>query len=390
MAIRRSKRLKRIGANKRNSIAYVVVIALSVAVVALNLWQGERSLRGDCGTAPAPPVPDGVADGMTPELARLLHPLYRVSLRDQVFFMTGHLSAESPTGHEPGEYVSDHLSRGEMYESSLTEGILRYLRRLTKGGDVLDIGMNIGTVSVPVARLCGGCRVIGIEAAPANYRKAVANARLNGVANLETLNFAVQDMSNVTTLVIDTPKGNMAMGTVTGVEKKWRRQDQVVGARVPATTLDALRPRLRNVRVVKLDVEGSELRVMQGGLRWLSERPPCVIIVEVDKVDKTALAVLLAGKGYVMRDAQEEGIRTRTPNVVFKHNGEDCAELRDIDGEGDDGPLGPFSRQVSKTVTRKRIVKRGGKVISEELLSVEDHQWTRLNQSFSYVVSGLT
>lgn len=181
----------------------------------------------------------------------------------------------------------------------------------------------------------------------------MANARLNGISNLQPINVALQDRQNVTSLMFETFKGNMAMGTIAGTEWSQKDKEDVEEVRVAATTLDHLRSQLRSVRVVKVDIEGSELLAMRGGLRWLEETPPCVIIMEVDKIDAKAMAVLLAGKGFAMFKAELEGIRTKTPNAVFKHNSEGCK---------------PQQSSVTRTIRKTRTVIRGGKVIHREVI----------------------
>ena len=68
----------------------------------------------------------------------------------------------------------------------------------------MDIGKNIGLISIPSAYFCQDCKVIGIEAISSNFQKAVANGKFNGLSNLQQINVALQDPQNVTSLMFET------------------------------------------------------------------------------------------------------------------------------------------------------------------------------------------
>ena len=252
------------------------------------------------------PLPTLSEYSITPQLARVLYPLHRVTFRGREFFVTGHEE----------DYSNRFMNKGVFYEISLAQGILRYHRQL--GGNILEIGMNIGSICIPVASFCQGCKVIGIEATPTSFHKAVANRKLNGLLNLRTLNVALQDEENVTSLIIQNSPGNMSgsrmvVGNITNEEN----------FRIEATTLDKLRPELQNIRIAKVGIEGAE-KVLKGGMQWLGENPPCVIIMEIDRIKSHAMVHLLESKGFTAFDASQEGIRTSSPNIVFKHEDQGC------------------------------------------------------------------
>ena len=290
-------------------LSMLLVVVLMFSMLPLSEWE-ERSPEQEY-TKPAKAMRDVE---VTPEHATLLYPLHKITFNDHTFFMTG---------HDSGEYMSKiHMSKGKFYETSVTEAVLRYQKQY--GGDILDIGMNIGSISIPAAHFCQGCKVIGIEAIESNFWKAIANGNINGLSNLVQIHVALQDQPDVTSMKFDVNPANMGMSHK--INPRSDKEVEVEEISVRATTLDNLRKNLGNVRVVKVDVEGSEFIAMNGGLKWLEESPPCVIIMEVDKIDLNVMTSLLEGKGFTKRSAQEESIQTVTPNAVFKSTKKECMQ----------------------------------------------------------------
>lgn len=133
-----------------------------------------------------------------------------------------------------------------------------------KPGDVtVDVGANIGEVSVILSQRVGGAgRVFTFEPNPRIYRYLLGNLALNRCAN--------------------TTARNLAMGAAPGMvrmsDDKWDDMNRVVeggAVEVACSTLDAELPAGGPIAFLKIDVEGSELRVLEGGVRTLA-RTQCV------------------------------------------------------------------------------------------------------------------
>lgn len=75
---------------------------------------------------------------------------------------------------------------------------------------------------------------------------------------------------------------------------------------VVSVTLDWLAGRLPRPQVVKIDVEGAEREVLQGGFELLREARP-VILCEVGAESAAAVTALLKGLGYRLYDAEAAG-----------------------------------------------------------------------------------
>ncbi len=132
-----------------------------------------------------------------------------------------------------------------------------------RSGDVaVDVGANIGEVAIILSRRVGETgRVFAFEPNPRVYRFLLGNLALNGCRNVTPINLAV----------------GARAGTVRMSNDKVDDMNRVVDdgtMEVPSTTLDA-RELPDRIAFLKVDVEGSELRVLEGAQRVLA-RTQCV------------------------------------------------------------------------------------------------------------------
>jgi FkbM family methyltransferase len=129
------------------------------------------------------------------------------------------------------------------------------------GNTVLDIGANIGAVTIPLAKR--GIRVVAYEPLTANVDALRLAIEANRLGDLVTVQHAA---------CWDRPGklrigGHSAWGSVCdrGVEE------------VDAITIDSNLPNDTNVSAVKIDVEGAELQVLRGMIHLLKSQKPHVI-----------------------------------------------------------------------------------------------------------------
>jgi FkbM family methyltransferase len=144
------------------------------------------------------------------------------------------------------------------------------------GGVCVDVGANVGLHTVVMSRLVGpGGRVFAFEPDPHNFRLLETNLRLNGARNATARQCAIGDADGVCRLARN-PR-NYADCRVTSDLPAWSSHE------VPMTTLDAALPDLPPgaIRFLKLDVQGSECRVLRGMRRTLVRHPDLVMVVEV-------------------------------------------------------------------------------------------------------------
>lgn len=154
-----------------------------------------------------------------------------------------------------------------------------FLDRITRPGmTFLDIGANEGLFSLFAARKVGPAgRVIAAEPSSRERERFERNLARNRIANVTVLPCAIGNAPGSARLQIANSghAGHNTLGAFT-----YDDVSAVDFEEVPVETLDALAQRLSigSVDVVKIDVEGSELKVLQGGAELLRRTRPVMLI----------------------------------------------------------------------------------------------------------------
>ena len=167
---------------------------------------------------------------------------------------------------------------------------LRYLR---PGDHFVDVGANVGVFSTLIGTRLPGVRITAIEPFPPVREDLEANLALNDL-KIAVVGSAVSDEAGEATFeVLDRD----VLNRLAPDDAADRR-----GISVPVTTLDALvgddPPAL-----VKIDVEGSELRVMQGARGLLSGTAPVLLFEHAGHsehfgITPAQVRAFLGGLGY--------------------------------------------------------------------------------------------
>lgn len=176
------------------------------------------------------------------------------------------------------------------------EAILEPVFRELLGGDgvFLDIGAHIGHWTV---RLAGQARkVIAVEANPDTAEILRQNTALNGFGNVTILVAAAWDSDEM--LRLESPDGHVRAGqnrTLPGGEGTVRGQ-----------LLDDLLADEPEITLVKMDVEGADIHVLNGMRKTLARCRPVMLVERHDiygYYTGEELLGTLASLGYTWRDA---------------------------------------------------------------------------------------
>lgn len=173
----------------------------------------------------------------------------------------------------------------EMYYGGSREPeTSRTLEILCKPGDiVIDIGANVGSHALPMARLVGSSgRVYAFEPVPWAMAKMKRNISLNGFVNLVTEQLALSD-ENLGQVEMEF-RASFKIGAARGVDESgkidegwWNECDKVL---TKIQTLDSYiaENAINRVDLIKLDVDGFEGKVIRGALDALSRLKPVIIM----------------------------------------------------------------------------------------------------------------
>src|SRR5690348_3644671 len=152
------------------------------------------------------------------------------------------------------------------YEPPVGEEIARVAERIGKSDDVLVVGAHIGTVAIPVSRLCRA--LWAIEANPRTFALLEINLRLNDAKNIHAVNVVAGDKAEEFEFVLSR--------TNSGGSKRMPRlrapiyfYDDPEIVKLKARPLDDLFPDHR-FSLVFMDIEGSEYVAIKGMQRILA------------------------------------------------------------------------------------------------------------------------
>jgi FkbM family methyltransferase len=247
-------------------------------------------------------------------VTRLIDRLGNLRLRRRIGVLRRHCLASSiqsvviPAGPCAVEVpvrsdLLDLLARGRFEADHF-----RVMSSLVRAGDAcIDVGANIGLVSLELSRLVGpaGC-VLAFEPEPTAFRILAANLARNGVGHVRAFNLAASDQARSATLEV--PAGRSEYGSLAGVVHPSAGDGPRSCARVELDSLDNVAlPLLTACRLIKLDTEGHELHVLRGASRLIARWRPYLSIEIVPSLlashgsSPDALLALLGSWGYSVR-----------------------------------------------------------------------------------------
>lgn len=193
----------------------------------------------------------------------------------------------NPYQYSPGSYrkvyqnqltlqvdISDYIGH-YLYFGFLDQGIVNLFSLCKENYNIIDVGTNIGWVALNFARLSKTGKVIGFEPDPLNYDVCKDNIDRNSLPNLIVLPFGLGETSVRVNMEVRTP--NNRGGNRIAPQKK---SGSVI---VHIKKLDDINEvsALSVVNLMKLDVEGYELKVLRGSINTLKKHKP-TLFIEVD------------------------------------------------------------------------------------------------------------
>ena len=181
------------------------------------------------------------------------------------FEVHGHRFGVLP--EDPG--VSRELSVYRTHEPLTTQLLREFLK---PGMNVVDIGGNLGYYALLAAQVVGEKgRVIAIEPVAANFARLCENVRANGYRNVLLHNVAIGPSNGTGCMYI-------------GKKSNWHTLHpvpwQVREITVPVSTLDLLlKPYdLPSVDLVRMDLEGYEVKVIDGMMETIERYSPRLLV----------------------------------------------------------------------------------------------------------------
>ena len=184
------------------------------------------------------------------------------------------------------------------------------------GDSCLDVGANIGVMTVLMSRLAGPTgHVIAAEPQPSVFGILVDLLERNGCHNATPLQALLMDRCGAAELHVSqaTPLG-------VGSSAVMQENDSTASIRVAAVTIDALYDGQRGVDYIKIDAEGAERLILAGARSTLAQYQP-VVQVEVHgqymEEPAETISALFAGMAELGYRSMNLASRVETDAAAF-------------------------------------------------------------------------
>lgn len=184
--------------------------------------------------------------------------------------------AQVPFRLAPKGAVALDIWSGLRFERNELQFILEVFQ---PGMTFMDIGSNVGLFAIAAAKKLVNSRVYAFEPCSWTFQMLQQNIRLNNLSNVIPIRTALGDYKGEALLQINAPNKD-GLNTIGSPSHS---DCQVVASEmVPITTLDAFVAAngIAQVDVMKVDVEGAELLVFQGGQYLLQRKDAPLILYE--------------------------------------------------------------------------------------------------------------
>jgi FkbM family methyltransferase len=185
-----------------------------------------------------------------------------------------------------GDYLLPEPRTDHVLQTIINNGIHDYpvvneiMKYADRNSTILDLGSNFGQMSVMLSKHVNqGGRVFAFEADPWIYNVLLRNIQLNNCTNCTVIFGAVWDANDEILIYPDDDLVKYESFGSYGID-----MTATTGLLVPSITVDSLC--LDHVSVIKVDVQGADLRAMKGAIKTINKFKPTIIFEYEPYLDK--------------------------------------------------------------------------------------------------------
>ena len=152
------------------------------------------------------------------------------------------------------------------------------LNLIDENQTIIDIGANVGNVSLQIAYLLGDHgHVHSFEPDPLNFKRIEANVKRNDFKNIQLNNLGLGNEEG-SFHIATVNEGNQGMNRIVGEHSDLKNL-----RKIEVTTLDNYveKNHLKKINLIKIDVEGFEYNVLMGALNVIKNNHP-IFFIELD------------------------------------------------------------------------------------------------------------
>lgn len=178
----------------------------------------------------------------------------------------------------------DRLGRRVFLDGYSEPDLARFLHLFLKTGDIyFDVGAHFGQYVLVAARLVGSTgRVHAFEPTQYTYNQLQENVVINKLDWVQLNHNAVYDKTTTISLTVCLD----GKGEFNSLGKPLRADNEIIGTeKVTAITLDnyCREENVDQINLMKIDVEGAELSVLNGGQNLLAQEQAPTVVCEFNE-----------------------------------------------------------------------------------------------------------
>ena len=219
-------------------------------------------------------------------------------------------------------------------EPQIRNLVIKTCSRLSQLNDIncfFDVGANVGLYTWEVAKVCPKFKIISFEPDPENVELLKMTRDFSNLNNIKICPFALSTKSKKMSFQQDPLTS--ATGCISSDTKPWIEQylnGYTIEITVQTKSIDEIIEENNIPTFMKIDVEGHENEVLEGGAKTIKKYKP-VMIIESFPPKQNKLIQTLGNIGYEFYDADRlSEVENKTCNFFGYHA---------------DGPLGKLNIQ---------------------------------------------
>jgi len=203
--------------------------------------------------------------------------------------------------------VSRVLAHSKEWQPVVLKPALKHIK---PGDTVLDIGANLGPLTIPFAKAVGDKGVVhAFEPQRIVFQLLCANVVLNGLPNVYTHNVGISDSDRVSKFRYkdhDTYTYFESMPYARYILS----DDEEIGDDVQIRTIDSFE--IPDVAFIKIDIENHELQCLHGAAKTIERCKPAIIL-EANNITPEQLEI--GGEGGLIHQFLDQFQYDRTPLI---------------------------------------------------------------------------
>jgi FkbM family methyltransferase len=173
----------------------------------------------------------------------------------------------------PGDFLEGTIYTEGCWEKHIISLISQSLGKST--GIMLDIGANVGLISIPLAIKHKNTQFYCFEAHPRIFHRLENNVNLNKISNIKTVNCAISNSKEKKlTFYAQKQTSNMGLSSLKlNPDIKNFEEISIFNDGIDNIFIDSSEP----VSLIKIDTQGSEIDVLESGMQIIKRDRPIII-----------------------------------------------------------------------------------------------------------------